>query len=354
RFHLAQMQAEPVPSQAQVLQVDVQDDRALVLLRFTAPDRPTPWQAARVYRQTAEGWLHTQPTLDFWGDRQTLETGPFTFHYYGRDAAAVQGAAGLLEEEYTRLRAVLGLPAVAEVHQVAVEPTAWQRAFDYPQAALVLPSPLTTPRPEDVTPAQLLAQAALLYYITELTSEAFDRYGYGDYWIWSNLTETGLRNWLILESNIALQTEERDLLAWLRKGLAQGQPPPDAFLRDCQLLQGLDVELLIYPCDGVAQAAFRGPPVARLSALYTVYEYDNTRDASLADISSGPRWRRETNQELLAMITIYAYVFATYGPARFPHLLAALGQEQRWDGVVSAALDLEAAAFQARWQAWLP
>jgi len=330
------------------------DGVALVHLSSTDPDFSLPSHSVRFYRESAGGWLRTAPVASFWGAAESWEGTHFSFRFQQRDRAAVLTAAPRVEAVYLALRQSVGLPVLPKRRVVVVRPDDRPVEFDFPSGELRHPSPQLFELPAGVSDESALSRSLTLYLINELVRESFDRYAYGQAWMWSNLTESGLRNWLQLESGV-VEIDERVLLPWLLKTEIQleGQLPTGV-ADQCQLLNGLGVQMLLLPCGPTIPATRPSQQsVFDLARLTTTYDFDFTRDANASSTPSSSMWRAETRQEIAAATTIFAYAVETYGVERLPGLLEALGDYRTWTETLPAAYGISVEEFEVGWREWL-
>ncbi|MCL4833772.1 MAG: hypothetical protein KJZ86_15115 [Caldilineaceae bacterium] len=348
---MADDSAPPVPV---VGEMEWVDGVALVHLSSTDPDLPLPSRSLRFYRESAGGWLRTSPVASFWGAAENWEGQHFSFRFQARDRAAVLSAGPQVEAVYLALRQDLGLPILPTRRVVVVRPDDRPAEFDFPTGELRHPSPQLLELPAGISDESALFRSLTLYLINELVRESFDRYAYGQVWMWSNLTESGLRNWLQLQSGL-LAIDRRLLLPWLLDREAQvDRQFPEGVAEACQLMDGLDVRVLLLSCTPDLHASLPNrSSVLRLSRLTTTYDFDFTRDANTSSNPSGPMWRAETRQEIVAATTVFAYAVETYGVERLPAFLEALGIHRGWTGVLPAAYGVSVEEFEAGWRGWL-
>ena len=246
---VAQLMADhSAPPASAVESLEWADGVALVHLSSTDSDLPLPSRFVRFYRESAAGWLSTSPVASFWGAAETWEGEHFFFGFYQRDRAAVLAAAPRVEVVYVELRQDLGLPILPTRRRVLVRADDRPLEFDFPSGKLRLPSPQLLNLPAGISDESALFCSLTLYLINDLVRESFDRYAYGQAWMWSNLTESGLRNWLQLESGI-LDVSLAALLPWLLEVDPQAERElPAGGAEQCQLMNGLDMRMLLLPC----------------------------------------------------------------------------------------------------------
>lgn len=342
------------PPAVVVEKVEMAEGIALVQLSIVDPDLPLPSQQVRFYRDAPGGWLRTAPLPAFWGEAEEWTGEHFIFRYRQRDRDAVLAAAPQVENVYLALRRSLGLPQLPVHKTVIVQPDDRPLAFDLPSGELRQPSPHLLNLPTTVSHQDALFRSLTFYLINDLVRESFDRYGYGRAWMWSNLTESALRNWLQLESGV-VQTEEELLFPWL----LDGQAGPDDGLpvgvaEECQLAETLDVRVLLLACASDVQPV---PPdnlsVLTISRLTTTYDFDFNQDAHAGNSPSGPMWRVESRQEIVAVTAIFLYAVETYGMEGFSALLEALGDHRGMYEALPAAYGVPAEAFEVGWRVWL-
>lgn len=348
---IADGSAPPVPA---VESLEWVDGVALVHLTITDPDLPQPSRAVRFYRENGAGWLRTAPVASFWGAAEAWEGEYFSFRFYQRDRETVLAAAPQVETAYLALRRDLGLPLLPIRRIVVVRPDDRPVEFDFPTGELRHPSPQLLNLPAGISDESALFRSLTLYLINELVRESFDRYAYGEAWMWSNLTESALRNWLQVESGV-IETDQAQLFPWLLDAEAQAERILlPGVGEECQLMDGLGVRMLLLSCTPDLHAALpRRFSTTSLSRLTTTYEFDFTQDASTSNTPSGPLWRMETRREIVLGTTILLYAVDTYGLERFPALLEALGDYRSWTEVLPAAYGVTAEEFEAGWRSWL-
>jgi len=347
---------------ATVQRVELAEGSALAHLLITDPDFPLPSRVVRFYRDDGAGWLRTTPVSSFWGPAETWEGEHFLFRYYQRDRAAVLAAGPRMEAVYLQMRRELGLAILPVRRVVVVDPDDQPPTFDpstgsghrFPTGELRHPSPFLLPLPVGIAEESALYRSLIAYLVGELVRESFDRYAYGEAWMWSNLTESALRNWLLLK-NGAVEMDLRILIPWLLDGEAQmARQLPDGLAAECQLLDGLAMQVLLLSCTPDIHASLPSRfPVTRLSRLITTYDFDFTRDASASTNPSGPMWRTETRREIVVATTVFLYAAETYGVERLPALLEALGDYRSWLEILPAAYGVTAEEFEEGWRQWL-
>lgn len=342
------------PAQAQVQDVELVEDIALVRLQFADPDLPQPSRVLRFYRDAPAGWLRTTPVDSFWGAEETWQGEHFVIRYRQLDRDAVQLAAPHIEEVYVGLRGALGLPILPNPTTVVVLPVDQPVLFDSPSGEIHHPSPALLNLPTTVSEDAALFRFLTIYLVNELVRESFDRYAYGESWMWSSLTESGLRNWLLLESG-AVQMDPHILLGWLLDSSAQADRQlPDGLAEACQWSDAMGAPLRLFGCtpDLHTGLPVRNaiPPLARLT---TTYMFDFSQDASASTNPSGNMWRTETRRDVGAFTSLFVYAAEQYGRERIPALLEALGDYRAWNEVLTAAYGVSADEFEAGWRAWL-
>ncbi|MBI3959758.1 MAG: hypothetical protein HY328_13190, partial [Chloroflexi bacterium] len=323
---VADQSAPPVPA---VGRLELAEGVALVHLSLNDPDLPLPSRVVRFYRDDDAGWRRTSPVASFWGAAETWEGEHFLFRFYQRDRMAALAAGPQVEAAYIRLRQHLGLPLLPTRQVVIIRPDDRPLEFDFPSGELRQPSPHLLVLPVGVSDESALFRSLIIYLINGLVRESFDRYAYGPSWMWSNLTESGLRNWLLLKSGV-LDIDQRVLIAWLLDQEAQAERRlPVGLAEECQLMDGLDVRVLLLACTPDMHASLpRRSSALRLSRLTTTYEFDFTRDANASSNPSGSMWRTETRREIVATTTLFLYAAQAYGVERFSALLEALGDHR--------------------------
>lgn len=342
------------PAAPVVEEMEWVDGVALVRLSITDTDLPQTSRSVRFYRESGAGWQRTQPVASFWGAAENWEGEHFSVRFQQRDREAVLAAAPQVETVYLALRRDLGLPLLPTRRVMVVRPDDRPVEFDFPTGELRHPSPQLLELPAGISDESALFRSLTLYLINELVRESFDRYAYGQAWMWSNLTESGLRNWLQLQSGV-LDTGLAVLVPWLLETdpTAAAQLPAGV-AEECQLMAGLGVRMLMLPCTPEIQKARPNRASAlELVRLTTTYDFDFTNDANAAGTPSGPMWREETRQEIVAATTIFLYAGETYGVEQLPAFLKALGDHRGWTGVLPAAYGVSVAEFEAGWRGWL-
>lgn len=348
---MADSSAPPVPV---VEEMEWVDGVALVRLSITDPDLPQPSRSARFYRESAGGWLRTPPVASFWGAAESWEGVHFTFRFQTRDRAAVLSAGPRVEAVYLQLRRDLGLPLLPTPRVVVVRPDDRPVEFDFLSGELRHPSPQLLELPAGIGDEDALFRSLILYLINELVRESFDRYAYGQAWMWSNLTESGLRNWLQWESGVS-HTGLAVLVPWLLETAptAAGHPPAGV-AEECQLMNALGIRMFLLPCTpGIQFSRPNRSSALELVRLTTTYDFDFTQDANAAGTPSGPMWREESRHEIVAATTIFLYAVEVYGVERLPAFLDALGEHRGWSGVLPAAFGVSVEEFEAGWRGWL-
>ena len=246
-------------------------------------------------------------------------------------------AAPQVESVYQQLRGKLGLPLLPTYKTVVVLPDDRPLSFDFPSGELRQPSPHLLNLPDTISHENALFRSLIFYQINELVRESFDRYGYGRAWMWSNLTESALRNWLQMESGV-VEIDGQLLFPWLLGGEAAEGGFPTGVAEECQLMETLGVQVLLLTCKSdIQNAQPRDLSALGLSRLVTTYDFDFSQDANAGNSPSGSLWRTESRQEIVAATTLYLYAVETYGIERFPPLLEALGDYRGWYEALPAA-----------------
>lgn len=93
-----------------VEEVRVNGDRAEVRVVYRLGENPPLFWQRHFFRRGTDGrWRISAPTLDAWGERQTIETPHLRIIYYTRDTAAVVGAAPFLEAFTSSLSRDVGM-----------------------------------------------------------------------------------------------------------------------------------------------------------------------------------------------------------------------------------------------------
>jgi hypothetical protein len=129
--------------------------------------RTTWWRSSvrretRFYRQAHGLWLRTLPPDSFWGERLTLETSSFTFHYYAPDAESVRAAAEKLDRAYAELHRILGLgPIGAGERVVVVVIPGLVHTWSWGGGELHVTSPILSQVPQGLSDAEYLADRVL-------------------------------------------------------------------------------------------------------------------------------------------------------------------------------------------------
>ncbi len=351
---LALMEDESAPPVPVVEDVELLDGVRLVHLTISDPDLPLLSRTVRFYREHPSGWLRTAPVPSAWGEGDLWEGDQFVFRFWARDRDAVLAAAPQIEAAYVQMRQNLGLPTLPSRQTIVVLPDDSEITFDFASKELRLPSPQLQNLPIGLDNETALFRAATFYLINDLVQESFDRYSRDHIWIWSNLTESGLRNWLQLTSG-AVGIDQGFLLPWLFDDEAQRQGPlPDRVAEACQAVDALGVRVALLACTpDISARSSTSTPALRLSRLTTTYDFDFAEDANLNVTPSGPMWHTETRQEIFATTTVFLYAVDVYGLERFPDLLQALGDYRGWAEAIPAAYGVSAVEFEAGWLAWL-
>lgn len=336
---------------AHIADFDLQDDRALVTVLVTDSRLAVPYQETRVYRKTKTGWIRTAPSADFWGVWESQESTYFAFRYRTRDRDAVTAAVPEIDRLYERIARSLGLPLDPGREKIAVEirisgTVAQSSTRNSNGRVLAVASPHLLPRPLGLSTEAALAQS-VLYQIINLTIwERMDNVP-GD---WQSI-RSGLRLWLIWAADGVLAQSRGDVVRWLyeesmapwEKGYS-GRPQNYAAI--CQgfwLWQMHPYEVGIpLTCDQTEGQLFT--PVRMPVEL---------RQLPMPEMDPEFRgaWTRLNTGRAIALATLFDFVANTYGPASVPELLAQTPDYLRWHSLVSSALDVSAAEFEAEWQA---
>jgi hypothetical protein len=350
----------------------LESDVAVVQLMLPATHDQPALRQTRVYQQFGPDWVRIAPTAVHWGARQRLETSYFIFHYHELDAAAVSQAAAQLDALYPTLHAAFfaGPPLIDKI-VVWLNPAqpsgqlAKRASWDDP---LVVASPAVYLAPEDISDAELLAQAlvpALLDDLMTQTAQRYRDYAYrlhtsneSSLWQWLN----GAWLWQFWATDLPLAAWRKPVVQWVfgggqAQGIEETNGVPDFADELCAqhqlwMLSPLEVRIPIV-CG--RQTLPQGDIVT------WQYNFPDSVDMPLPSVdedrlrvdSAGEPIATVHPASAVALATVMEYAAKAYGPEHIPLLVAALNHHAHAETLIPAVFGVSAAAFEAGWHSYL-
>ena len=358
--------AEPGEVITEMQVVDLGQDWAVLQVVIQMAGETKAFRQTRVYQKTLLGWVRAAPTATYWGHAHQLESRYFIFHYFTRDAAAVEDAAERLDALYLALHSTFfPEPPGDEKLVIEIDPTripgqmSWQTPS---QGSIVLASPVATLAPVELTAADLLAQSLMLALFDQLADEARLRYDLLSHW---QSLRNGLRLWLIWEQELPLAVWREPLVKWVfwDSQITTGHkfPPEPEFAHDLCVHHQLWMRT---PLDVVVPVTCFSKRGSEEKIISWRYPYPPPQDFPLPLHVSVPvfmqsegTWEPRQSPEVpaaeIALATVVEYAATTFGPDRLPVLLAALSQHEEWEAVLQTTFGLSLAEFDSGWRTFL-
>lgn len=208
----------------------LQGDRAIAQVRVTDAETDFAFRESRFYRETAGGWLRSQPEPTLWGSPDTLESGHFVFHFRQRDGAAVAEAAPVLDAVYLHIHTALGLllsatPDATTKVQVYVAVDGAESMGDLWAATarpVQVPSPQLIRLPEQVSEGDALAGLVSYSLHRRLINRSLSLQG-KEYQLTSEFL-SGLHLWLVWEETPLFVDYRAELVEWLYTNAPHSPP----------------------------------------------------------------------------------------------------------------------------------
>lgn len=134
----------------------------VVITETDAQGSAGAFTASRFYTRAGDRWQSSQPLASFWGRDLTLDSDHFHLVFRDLDRAAVEAAAGPLDDCLGNLRAQLGLRPLTAAERITltVAASAELPGLGKTGSEILLPSPLLLNTPADSTGAAALLTEA--------------------------------------------------------------------------------------------------------------------------------------------------------------------------------------------------
>lgn len=345
--------------ETEILDFSLRGDRAVARIRVAYPPNEGVYRESRFYRETAGGWLRTQPDASLWGSPESVESEFFVFHFRRLDRAAVREAAPLLDAVYLHIHTALEVPLPVasdpaekiQIHVAGAEDETVYRLYDRGKP-LWVDSPWLLRLPASVTDGQALAEMAAFTLRRSAVNELL-----------SPLSEVdeptagllgGLRLWLAWEERLLAQSHKTGIVGWHYQNASHSpQRLPVSFPERCELINSWQIVFstvpLFFYCSmepAVVLSTYSRPPIslARLPISQPQYMYS-------VDVSgeSGS----DLQGQAIAFATLLEYAAHTYGSGSVAALLRAAREGKHWSTAAPESFGLSAAEFEAGWRAWL-
>ncbi len=342
--------------------IELENEWAKVQMRVVGANDSVMYRQTRFYRQTAEGWLRTAPSVERWGTLGSLQSDYFVLTFRQHDAEIVAEVAPQLDALYSKLRHTLGLTMstgdakmVIEISPTELPGEALLRSA--PVDRFVVPSPSHYLAPVDVTDAELLLQSLALLFITKLVDEAIMTNNI--YWVRDQVPNT-LRLWLLWDLNLPLASWHEEIVQWRLTGVQAASqqktaPMPHHYAELCALpsvwLPSPVVLSIPLTCDEGDHIPMYAPPPDTLSAAQLEQLATNIFVQVLSPVDNMQMTAQPGDTVILT--TLVEYMVIRYGREQLPALLAALGQHKSWTTLSPAVFGVSAAEFAADWHAYL-
>jgi hypothetical protein len=360
---LVQTAASAAHSEIEVQRVEVQGERAVVLVMLPASAARPAQRQTLFFQRTTSGWQPAEADAALWGPAHTLETPSFIFHFRRNDAAAVIAIAPQVEAIYQNMRQNFGLPLTPGAGKLVIEVSVTQppgRALLWvgPSGRIIVPSPALYRAPVELTDTELLAQSVALSLLERVLTDAAGRHALGSSW-WALLR--GLRLWQVWDLNLPLAVWRKELMQWIYADMpANNQMDlrvlPENYLALCATHKlwmpsptQLDIPLL---CNDLDQTQWDYYSQGSLDPLIHL----NQLDVPVAEDRDGYQHhiiQHSRPGKAIAAATLIEYAVATYGREHLPALVASLSQHNNWETLIPAVYGVSAADFEAGWQAYL-
>lgn len=349
--------------EAEILDYSLRGDRAVARIQVTDPQNGRVYRESRFYRETAGGWLRTEPAASLWNSPQRVESEFFVFHFYQIDRAAVREAAPLLDAAYLHIHTALALPmrsARDATEKVQIHVASAEEATAYPWydkgKPLWVDSPWLLRLPDHIADGQALAEMVAFTLRRSVVNE-----------LSSPLLEmdeptagllVGLRLWLAWEETPVAQSHQIGIVEWLYENAPHSpQRLPVTPLERCEFF---DIWQIISPAGpaffycGVEPTfllpTYFKPPVSLAQLPISQPQYFSSVNGSGGlPGESGVH----TQGQAIAFATLLEHAAHTYGSASVPALLQAAREGKNWATATPEIFGLSAAAFETGWRGWL-
>jgi len=349
-------------AEIEITEIGLYGDRAIAQVQVRDPESGITYRESRFYRETANGWLISQPVPELWGEPRALESEYFVFHFRRLDGAAVAEAAPVLDEAYMHLHVALGLPLpVASPSQAKIEVRVvaggesygapWYRTGE----PLWINSPLLLRLPDQLTDSQALAELVAFPIRRALVNRAMSPLGKENQL--SSEFVSGLRLWLAWDDASFLSDHRAEWVSWLfANALDVPRELPITYLEVCGVMGVWQVvfpaaPVLFYCPDLPAALHTHIPPISlhhmRLSFNREELLSDSSRDPLTGELLAS----HEITPIVLA--TLLEYVTHTYGPDSVAALLQAAKQGENWRTVAPLLFGVSESVLERGWRDWL-
>ncbi|MCC6457524.1 MAG: hypothetical protein IT328_21385 [Caldilineaceae bacterium] len=322
-------------------------------------DQPSLRQT-RFYRQTAEGWQHTEPDDELWGSPHSLESAHFIFHFRQNDAQVVSAVAPQMDDVYTELQRNFGIASDAEKLSIDVtveHATGATPIPQWPNEPLVVSSPARYLAPVSLSDSDLLAQSIALPLIDYIGERAIEDHAIPSGW---QPLLLGLRLWQLWDLDMPLARWRYDAVrALYTETPTEGPGQQSTLLESSSELCAMHRLWLLSPMMiGIpleCHITEEGSWVARRSLTEKPRPYLNRLETPLRGTY---QYLKEDNFffgpiGIINIATLLEYAVATYGHEQLPVLLASLSHYDEWETLIPAVFGVSASDFEAGWQHYL-
>lgn len=349
--------------ETEILDFSLHDDRAVARIRVAYPQNGGVYRESRFYRETAGGWLRTEPDARLWGSSESIESEFFVFHFRQLDRTAVRDAAPLLDAVYLHIHTALEVPLRAtsdpadkiQIHVASAKEAAVYRLYDRGKP-LWVDSPWLLRLPDSVADGQALVEMVAFSLRRSAVNELL-----------SPLSETdeptaallgGLRLWLAWEKTTLTQSHKIGVVGWLYEYAPHSpQALLNAFPEICELF---DMWHIVPPAGPAffyctVKPTFLRSTYSRSPASLAQLPISQPQYLSSVDGSGGLQGESGvyTQGQVIAFATIMEYAAHTYGPGSVAALLRAAREGKNWTTAAPESVGLSAAEFEMGWWAWL-
>lgn len=345
--------------ETEILDFTLRGDRAVARIRVAYPPNEGVYRESRFYRETAEGWLRTQPDASLWGSPESVESEFFVFHFRRLDRAAVREAAPLLDAVYLHIHTALEVPlpvASDPAEKIQIHVASAQEAAAYlwydKDKPLWVDSPWLLRLPNSVTDGQALAEMAAFTLRRSAVNELLSPL--------SKMDEPtaglrgGLRLWLAWEERLLAQSHKTGIVGWHYQNASHSpQRLPVSFPERCELFNSWQIVFstvpLFFYCSmepAVVLSTYSRPPTSLAWLPISQPQYLSSVDGSGESSSY-------LQGQAIAFATLLEYAAHTYGSGSVAALLRAAREGKHWTTAAPECFGLSAAEFEAGWQAWL-
>ncbi|MBN1313457.1 MAG: hypothetical protein JXB30_18770 [Anaerolineae bacterium] len=141
-FEHYQSETDRLEVTGQILEMDINADRARVILREVL--NGVEYHVLWFYQRDASGWNHIAPDPSFWGERQERRSAYFDFDYYSEDQELVDDLVVQLNNWWGTACSLTRCVRNPDRPVVTIEPDRLARVgwADYDSNTLIVPSPL--------------------------------------------------------------------------------------------------------------------------------------------------------------------------------------------------------------------